>query len=217
MNNTINDLTYCIFVTTNQEDIVPCMERYLLVSKNIFPVSMENIFVLRDKIVTICKEKQFNLNFIFLRLWWNRNLILNKIGSFIMPLVFSKPDEEVISSITNAAWRIDDIELANYFSYNLSQIIINKLDKWEKLLFNLFSSDNLWTNYSAANTLLLLSQNDLNSVPAILKIINEIKGDFDLETKKLIITIYENISHHLNISTIQLKTNNYSHKITLKP
>ena len=202
-------ISYCIYNATKQKDIVPCIEKCLddcyyedKQKKNI-GLSLEDIFEITYSIINICEIRNFELKYVFMELWWSKNPFLNKVGSFLMQKIYDRPHPNNILSIVSISKRIKDLETANYFSYNIAQIINKNIKSWKQLIIELFLHENIWVNYAAANILLLLAQRHANSTATIIQIIKKIKFPLDTKTMQKLETVLENISYHLNITVLQ--------------
>ncbi|HGY56012.1 MAG TPA: hypothetical protein ENK44_09935 [Caldithrix abyssi] len=173
----INDLLKCIEKADYQFSIFPCcenkVEQETCLSDGSQPLKLNRRQIIRIKTIIkkTAKREKYDLEKIFLKLWWSRQLVLNRIAAHLMPEVYSENTTTDIENIKTLLWRIDNRIVCNELSFSLSKLVPHQVEIWKETFKEWAVSDFKWNRLIGILLITRTAKMLTLQIPELLKIV----------------------------------------------
>ncbi len=192
----INNLLNCLDRTGFQSGILSCLESVIEQAENPFNgkkmplLKRKEIIRLKNALKKTAKKQDYDLEKIFLKLWWSRKKELNVIAAHLLPDVYSDNSKTAIESIKTLLWRIDNRRLCDEVVYALSKLIPDHVEIWKDCFKDWAKSDFKWNRLIGIMLIKKTAAALTLQIPELLKIVafymNETNAEIRVEVSKCI-------------------------------
>ncbi|MCK5033225.1 MAG: DNA alkylation repair protein [Calditrichia bacterium] len=185
------ELNKCLKYTNNEDDLISCLsfafeKGDINENSEITILLQQDALLVKKMILRQIKEKKYNLNYVFRKIWWNKNKEINVIAAYFIPVIFQDPDKIDWILFRQVLDRLKSWDLTTIVSSVLEELITNNIYYWKIYLSEITKLNNKWVLRLAALIIgkIALSHKDL--IPDLISLLMLIMRSKDWEVQQAI-------------------------------
>lgn len=207
------ELNKCLKCTHTEDDLIKCVdyafEKSELDTNSVVTILPQEDALLFKKIMyRIIVEKQFSLNYVFKKMWWNNNKEINVIAAYFIPDVFGNTNEIDWIFFRQVLDRLKSWDITTIISSVMENLILNNIENWERYFIEIVKLNNKWALRLAALVLGKIALTHTHLIPSFMKIIMLIKRSRDWEVQQAIGWCLNNMAGAANEPIYELESLN---------